>query len=249
MRLRRIRHDLVDSTNERALQAIAAGDAAHGDVHLASGQTSGRGRRGRAWFSAEGQGLYASVVLLPPAVLSPAALTLAGGLTVLDAVRSLGLADARLAWPNDVVVRGAKLAGILAETRGLDARRPSYVLGIGLNVGQSRFPAELSRERAVTSLLQLGCRCSVQDAERALLAHLPQRLDLIEQDPDRLAHDFLAASGMAGTLVHLTEAGVERRGVLRALKLDRGLLLGEEEQERWVMLERIHSLQPALSGS
>ena len=168
---------------------------------------------------------------------------------MLDTVHALGLVGANLDWPNDVVAGGAKLSGVLAETRGLDARRPSYVLGIGLNVGQRQFPAELLRERRVTSLLQLGCRCSVQDAERALLAHLPPRLDLMISDPDRLARDFLAASGMVGTAVHLTEAGVERRGVLRAMKLDRGLLLGEGEEERWVMLERIHSLQPALSGS
>ena len=101
MQFRLHRHGAVDSTNERAFAAIQSGSALHGDVHVASGQTLGRGRLGRTWVSPEREGLYLSVILLPgPPPIEPAALTMASGLAVLDAVRALGLLGARLDWPN-----------------------------------------------------------------------------------------------------------------------------------------------------
>jgi len=105
MEFRLIEHGVVDSTSERAFETIAARTARHGDVHVATAQTSGRGRLGRAWHSAPGEGLYLSVILFPgPPPLSPPGLTMAAGLAVLDMVRGLGLATAQLKWPNDVVV-------------------------------------------------------------------------------------------------------------------------------------------------
>ena len=90
MELRLHRYGLVDSTNERALVAIQAGRALHGDVHIAAGQTSGRGRREHRWVSPIGEGLYMSVVVQPErgslgagmdaiGAIEPGALTFAGG--------------------------------------------------------------------------------------------------------------------------------------------------------------------------
>src|SRR5262245_39626500 len=99
--MRVFRHEVVDSTNERALAAVEAGEAQDGDVHVAREQTRGRGRLGRVWESPAGQGLYLSYVHLPEPPAPPApALTQAAGLALLDLVRSLGVAGARLDWPN-----------------------------------------------------------------------------------------------------------------------------------------------------
>ena len=129
MQFRVLRHGVVDSTSERAFAAIEDGSARHGDVHVAEAQTRGRGRLGRSWASAPGEGLYLSTVLLPgPPPLSPTALTMATGLAVHDAVRGLGVDAVRLDWPNDVVVDDAKLCGILVESRGLTPAAPHCTL-------------------------------------------------------------------------------------------------------------------------
>jgi biotin-(acetyl-CoA carboxylase) ligase len=120
MQFRLIEHGLVDSTSERAFEAIAARTARHGDAHVATAQTSGRGRLGRAWHSAPGEGLYLSVILFPgPPPLSPPGLTMAAGLAVLDAVRGLGLGSAQLKWPNDVVVP-TRIAGSRGDSGSRD---------------------------------------------------------------------------------------------------------------------------------
>ena len=162
-----IRHGVTDSTSLRAFAALEEGTAAHGDVHLASAQTEGHGRLGREWSSPPGGDLYASVVLLPPAPgFDPVGLTMAVGLGVLRGLERLGGADLSLKWPNDVVdARGAKLAGVLVESRGLQTSAPHYVAGFGVNVTRREFPAELVKERPVTSLALCGVET---DAERAL---------------------------------------------------------------------------------
>lgn len=241
-RMRRLRHGIVDSTNERAFAALQEGTAQHGDVHLAVGQTSGRGRQGRTWWSEPGAGLYCSVVLLPGAPYSPPALTMAGGMGALDTVRALGAVRARLKWPNDVVVHDAKLAGILAETRGLDPKRPAYVLGIGINVSQTSFPAELLAERDATSLRLRGSQASVQDTEDLLLQYLSLRVDQLQHDPLRLETDFLVGLALRGEEVRASTSQEEVEGRLLGLSLEGGLHLATLYGERRLPLEWVRSL-------
>lgn len=236
MESRILRHGVVDSTSERALQAVADGSARHGDVHVAEGQSAGRGRLGRSWASARGEGLYLSLVLLPPSRPNPAALTMAAGLAVLECVRALGARAARLKWPNDVLVvdqqgRGAKLAGILVEARGLDPVRPHAVVGVGLNVLQRSFPPELVAERAVTSLALLGCDATREAALEVLLEHLGPRLELACRSPERIAADYARASGLPGRAVRIRRGSGELTGRLESLTLA-GLELTLEGGER-----------------
>lgn len=224
MQQRLIRHGLVDSTSERAFAALAAGEARHGDVHVAAGQTRGRGRLGRTWHSPAGEGLYLSLVLLPPPPPpSPAALTMAAGLGVLEGLRSLGLEAARLKWPNDVLARGAKLAGILVESRGLDPARPHAVVGVGVDVEQTAFPPALAAERRVTSLRLEGFPASVDETLTAVLGALGSRLDQVGADPAALARDYLAALGLAGRRVRVVAGSRDVSGELLSLDLDGGI--------------------------
>jgi BirA family transcriptional regulator, biotin operon repressor / biotin---[acetyl-CoA-carboxylase] ligase len=241
-----IRHELVDSTNERALAAISAGEALDGDVHVAQGQTAGRGRRGARWESAPGEGLYASFVLMPRAPAPPApAVTAMAGLAVLDALRELGLERARLKWPNDVLVGEAKLAGILVETRGLDPAAPHFVVGIGLNVAQSTFPAELERERAVTSLAREGSTAGVEDVLARLLAALPERWRQARAARELLARDYLAAAGLENRSVRATLASEQVEGRAVGLDFARGLRLAlAGGVERVLALEHVRALDP-----
>jgi len=167
----------------------------------------------------------------------------AGGLAVLDGVRALGAAAARLEWPNDVVVRGAKLAGILVETRGLDLAHPVYVIGVGLNVAQRNFPEELVAERQVTSLALEGVRVAVTQAEAAVVPRLVARLTEVGEDPERLERDYLAAAGLGGEVAATTAQGVVR-GVLVALNLTEGVVLEVEGERRCLALELLRGLAP-----
>lgn len=226
MHFRTIRHGRCDSTNQRALAALESGQARHGDVHVATEQTSGRGRLGRRWHSAPGEGLYLSLVLAPAGPASaalPLCLTMAGGLAVLDLARALGLAAAELKWPNDVLVAGAKLSGVLVESRGFDPRAPNFVLGIGVNVAQREFPAELTAERPVTSLWLCGVRTELAAVEAALLERLAGLLEPALEGPAGRAHlaaRFAHELGLLGRRVTVERGARRESGRLLELTLE-----------------------------
>ncbi len=132
------------STQDVVLRA-AAGGVADGYCCVAGEQTEGRGRLGRSWVAPPGTGLLASVLLraLPRAL---EALPFAAGLAVVDMLATLYGVDASLKWPNDVLVDGKKLAGILVEIAPGSARRSEVaaVVGLGLNLNVARFPAGIN---------------------------------------------------------------------------------------------------------
>ncbi len=241
-----LHHAVVDSTNERALAAIAAGTALHGDVHVARGQSAGRGRRGATWASAEGRGLFASLVLLPEPPAPPApAITMLAGLALLDALHGLGLTRARLKWPNDVVIGEAKLAGCLVESRGFQADEPHFVVGFGLNVEQREFPRELTAERAVTSLALEQVETSVTLALEALLAALPRRWEQLVLRPSEQAADYLVAADLTRRVRVDGPAG-ERTGRILALDPTAGLRLSlEGGGEERLALEHVRAVAPS----
>lgn len=134
----------VDSTNEEAKRQGTQG-APEGTVCLAEHQTGGKGRLGRRWVSLPGEGIWMSILLRPgitPYEVSQ--ITLLAGLAVCQAIRSVTGCDALIKWPNDIVIHGKKLVGILTELAA-EADRINYaVTGIGINVNQQQFPQEIS---------------------------------------------------------------------------------------------------------
>lgn len=235
----------VDSTSERAFDALARGAARDGDVFVARGQTRGRGRRGASWHSPEGEGLYFSVAILARAPIPPAALTMAAGVAMRAALADLGLARAQLKWPNDLVCDGAKLCGCLVETRGLDPERPHYVLGIGLNVRQREFPPELLAERAVTSLALCGVECDCERALDAALSRLAERLDEARAAPESTCAAYVAAAELSGRAVRLLGPDGALEGRLVGLSLARGVELECADRRRVALaLEHVRALEP-----
>ena len=123
----------VGSTNDIVRERAQAG-APEGLVVRAEEQLAGRGRHGRTWASPPGN-LYASLLLRPKRPLAEAAtLSLVVGLSLADAIASSGTVQPRLKWPNDVLVGGAKLAGILLENIGTDPASPVLIVGFGVNI-------------------------------------------------------------------------------------------------------------------
>lgn len=166
----------VPSTNAQAMQAAAEG-APEGAVFVAEEQTAGRGRGGHGWHSEKSAGIYCTVVLhpqLPPA--DALALSLAAGLAVQSAVKQVTGLDAELRWPNDLLLSGKKFCGILIEMNAEITRVRYAAVGIGINVNQEKFPAEL-RAFATSLRLQRPEGSHVLWSRVELLAALLQSLD------------------------------------------------------------------------
>jgi BirA family biotin operon repressor/biotin-[acetyl-CoA-carboxylase] ligase len=214
----------VDSTNS---YAKAAG-LPEGAVVAALAQTAGRGRLGRGWYSPPGEALYVSVVLRPPG--APHTVTLAAGLAACQGldpwVPGLGLK-----WPNDLVVNGKKLAGILTEGCGGQGTGPFIVTGFGVNVNNPGFPPGLGA-RATSLLLETG-----RPAEReAVLVSLLRALDGVYGEfcaggfaP--LRPRYLARCVTLGRRVRLWRAGAEEEALALDVT-DQGELLVQDPQGR-----------------
>lgn len=204
----------TDSTNDEAKRAARSG-APHGSVWVAERQTSGRGRQGRAWVSPPGENLLFSVLLrlsCPPARLPP--LALVAGLAVRDAVaRAAPRAEPKLKWPNDVLVGGRKIAGVLVEATVSGKRVDAVVVGIGLNVHTRNFPEELEGRATSVALV------ADEPPDRAVL--LADVLEGLDRDmglcADRglgLVHARLtAADALVGTRVRAEGVAGIARGI------------------------------------
>lgn len=165
-------HDRLDSTNNRARQLAERGYP-EGTLVTAETQTAGKGRRGRVWVSPPGTGLWFSLILRPaaPAARAPV-LTLAAALSVAEAAEEVCGLAAGIKWPNDIVISGRKVCGILTEMRA-EADRVRYVIvGIGVNVNTADFPEEI-RATATSLYLESGARV---DRGR-LLAAVMERME------------------------------------------------------------------------
>jgi len=127
-------YETVDSTMDAAFQMALKG-CPEGTVICAEGQTKGRGRLGRSWTSPKGKGVYLSIVLhpaLPPSEV--AKLTLLSAVAVNEAVKKIAGITAAIKWPNDLLINGRKVAGILTELNAETDRVKFLVVGIGVNV-------------------------------------------------------------------------------------------------------------------
>jgi BirA family biotin operon repressor/biotin-[acetyl-CoA-carboxylase] ligase len=192
----------TDSTNDRA-RALAGTGAPHGTLVTAGAQTAGRGRQGRTWEAPAGRALLMSLVLRD----WPRLLPLAAAVAVADVAGP----EATIKWPNDVLLRGGKLAGILVEARPQEGWA---VVGMGMNVAvrPGDLPDEL-RDRAAS--LQLDPR-ALEPTIAALLAALGERLAL---EPAALLAAYRERDALLGRPVRWqrgegTAAGIDEDGRL-----------------------------------
>ena len=161
--------DEVGSTNDYA-KDLGRNGALAGTVIIANAQTAGRGRLGRIWDSGDAEGIYMSVLLKPRK--NPAHLTLMAGVCVANVLsRILGDTKALIKWPNDVIVGGKKICGILTEGGTFGA-----VLGIGINVGREKFPLELA-DKATSLRILTGLCYDRAEIIKMLLTELSVRYE------------------------------------------------------------------------
>ena len=149
----------TDSTNTRA-KDLAARGAPEGTLVVCDKQKEGRGRKGRHWFSPSQEGIYASLILRP--TISPGEalkITMLTAVAVAETLLSLTQLEVKIKWPNDILVNGKKIGGILTEISAERDAIDYVVVGLGLNVNTRRFPDDI-REKATSILIETGKRFS-----------------------------------------------------------------------------------------
>ncbi len=221
--------ETVDSTQSAAAERERDG-AEDGLVVLAGAQESGRGRSGNAWVSHPGEGLYLTAMLRPRAGGGPAAdWSLAAAVAACGAVRALGLPEAVIKWPNDLLAGGRKLAGLLVDTRLAGETIRAVLIGFGLNLGQGmdRFGGPLAA--TATSFRIAGAPGGVPSREAAAAEFLTAlgeavlRLEQGDRKGLRAAYEAVAPMTRGAGVAFDDAAGGRLTGTTEGLADDGGL--------------------------
>ena len=208
----------TDSTNRVALELGHAGEP-EGAVVLAEEQTAGKGRAGRAWQSDRGVGVYVTLLLRPKlAPVQAPLLTMMAGLSAHAAIHTqTGLAP-DLKWPNDLLLRGKKVGGILTEMHAEPAQVRFIIVGIGLNVNQEKFPGELA-----ATATSLRIETGKQESRMELLVRLLREFEsdynrFLREGPAGVTQKFEAVSSYAqGKRVQVTSGAQSYAGTTAGL--------------------------------
>ncbi len=234
----------LPSTNEHLKRRARAGAAAW-TVVIADAQTAGRGRQGRRWASPPGN-LYLSVLLRPTARDARwSVLPLAAGVAVAEALGEEGL-EARLKWPNDVLVAGRKVAGILAEASSAAEGFESVVLGIGVNV--SVRPRDLPPEAVTCAEEDLARAVDRVGLAAAVLARLSVWYHALDREGPRVVQAAWRTRSVPwwGRVVEAQSGDRRLRGIARDLD-ERGALILELEDGSRALLHsgEVHEVRAA----
>jgi len=215
----------TDSTNRRA-RMLAQEGAAHGTLVLADSQTAGRGRRGRGWISPAGEGIFMSLLLRPNVHPSQVAkLSLLTALAVAEAICAETGLDARIKWPNDIVIAGRKVCGLLLEMTADESAVYDVVAGVGINVHQKEFDAEIAHTASSLDLLA-GKTFSRAALVRAFLSAFEEAMALADEE---MMAQYVARSATLGQRVQVIGLTGTFTGVAKGVT-DSGSLLVEDEE-------------------
>jgi BirA family biotin operon repressor/biotin-[acetyl-CoA-carboxylase] ligase len=223
--------ETVDSTNRIALELAQAG-APEGTVVLAARQTAGRGRMQRSWQSPPGCNLYLSIVLRPKIPQQEASqITLMTGLAAVEAV-SEACPEGRVGikWPNDILIGGRKVCGILAEARTDRGKIDSVVVGIGLNVNMEKADFDPSHRETATSLREeTGRNHSREDLFLSLCGRFEGWYEILERNGFAAVREgWLARAEMTGKRIRVLFGDEMREGMFAGIDRDGALLIADE---------------------
>lgn len=173
----------IGSTNDEAYRLGVTG-VADGTVVIADGQTKGKGRLQRAWHSPAGSNIYTSIILRPQ--IKPAAapqISLVAGVAVAELLSQYCPGLVELKWPNDVLIKGKKICGILAQMKTAGEQVDFVVVGIGINVniGKDQFPADI-RDIATSLIIETGRKIAREDLIIGLYENLAKWYKKLLQD-------------------------------------------------------------------
>ena len=211
-------YDAIDSTNLQA-KRLAEEGAPNGTVVVADQQSAGRGRRGRTWASPAGANLYFTVLLRPKIAPDKASmLTLVMALAVAEGIRSIAIPGIK--WPNDIVIDGRKVCGILTEM-GLSAEQGSIdhlVIGVGVNVAKQEFPKEL--QGYAVALEEFTCKVNRSELLNAILEQFEGYYEQFctQADLSSLKNSYDALLVNYGRQVRVLDPKGEYDGIARGIR-------------------------------
>ena len=221
----------TSSTSDVAA-ALAGGGAEEGTVVVADRQTEGRGRMGRSWESAPGVGILMSLILRPriPPMDVPR-VTITAAVAVSELLKEEVGFEAPIEWPNDIVVSGRKVCGVLTEMVAEQDRVESVILGIGLNVNHTEndFSPEL-RDNATSLYIEAGVKYDRTELLQRLLERLEQLYDMLQEGRfDEIVDRWSANSYTLGRRVRCTADGRPVEGVAENLASDGALVVRTDD--------------------
>ncbi len=230
-----LRFRSVASTMDEAWRLADAG-AAPGVMVVAGEQTAGRGRFARRWESGEGDCLMTSVLLHPTPSAAPL-LSIAGALAAADAAERAAGVVCAFKWPNDIMVGGRKLCGVLVETRADVNGNVASALGVGLNVNLRPEDHPPIAETATSLAAEVGREFALGAVERALIAALRERYAQCVDDPEGLVADWSARLSTLGQEVSVRLREGALRGVAESVDASGRLILRLASGERKTLAE------------
>jgi len=196
----------IDSTNTFAKQ-LQSDKAPHGTVVITEEQTSGRGRLQRNWVSPAGENLLFSIILYPDFGMEKISLLpFAGSLAIADAIETITGLSATCKWPNDVLINGKKVCGMLLESSHGNSIQDKIVLGIGLNVNQEEFSEEL-KFKASSLKIESGTIINRVALLQKILEELENRYNQLAHFPaQRILNDWRMKALLFGKKITVLES-------------------------------------------
>ena len=213
--------DCLDSTNKKAKELAEAG-CPNGTIVTAAEQEMGVGRRGRSWSSEKDQGIYMSMVLRPEFAADKASMvTLVAALAVAKAIEALGRdcgVHPFIKWPNDIVIRGKKVCGILTEMTMKNNQIGYIIVGIGVNVHNQEFPKEIAH-MASSLEMEFGTGVARERVTELILVAFEHyyKLFLQELNLSLLIEEYQQMSANKGRRVTVLDPAGQYEGTARGI--------------------------------
>ena len=227
-------YDQVSSTNDLALQCGIDG-AQEGTLILAENQTQGRGRHGRRWHAPPGSSILASIILRHRLRADQVGLpNLIGAVAIATAINELTDLPTQIKWPNDVLIQGKKVSGVLTELEYDRHRQPFFVMGFGVNVNTTRadLPEEL-RASATSVQIESNTETSRVVLLQAILHRLEENyLRLKHNDIEPIIATANSLSYRFGDWIQIKTSDGAFRGQVEMIDQDGGLLLKDMNGNR-----------------
>ncbi len=215
--------DTIDSTNT-FLKSLASKGIPAGTVVITEEQTAGRGRLGRTWVSQKGKNLTFSVLVSLPSH-NPGLISLVAGIAVAQAIRIQTPLQAECKWPNDILINGKKVCGILSEVVTSSNNNSYVIIGIGVNVNQSEFPEEI-QSTATSLLLENGHTINRINILKTILEQLEYGYNRLQQHEDTIIiSEWKKLCSMIGLPISLNQNGTIITGIFADVADDGALLL------------------------
>jgi len=221
----------VTSTNDVAV-SLARGGSPEGTLVIAEEQARGRGRRGRVWFSPPGCGLWFSIILRPGlGAEGSATISLAAAAGVAESLEEAYGIRAQIKWPNDVLVRGKKICGILTEAEFIDNTVRFVVVGIGINVltGKEQFPDDIAAI-ATSVAVETGRRVSRTGVLACVVKSIEANYsELRHHGFEGIRTKLLQRSALIGKMTRVKTPDGVVEGVAADIDISGALLLRRED--------------------